>query len=270
MLEVPAHPRFPAISFGSRAEFDAYVRAAGSELDSLFRYERRLATTEPVFYRPGTCAPCLRPAMFTVATAGGEALPGGRIVPNWREELVCDCEDRLCARFRATLHFLQSVVGISSWTRPLLFGPISPLERRLRALMPLTRVVANLTWMGRRFRLDGETASLHLALALDVVHLVPPLDAVLAEFRRVLVSRGQLVLTVPFRSASNATISRLDGQTGRGTRPVAMSDHEVHEFGWDLLPRLRAAGFRRARAHCYRSEELGYYGPFQMIFSAEA
>jgi SAM-dependent methyltransferase len=270
MPEGPAHPRFPAVSFVSRAEFDAYVRASGPELDALFRYERRLATTEPVFYRPGTCAPCLRPALFTVATAGGEVLPGGRRVPNWREEFVCDCADRLCARFRATLHFLQGVVGISSWTRLLLFGPGTPLDRRLRALMPLTRVMASPAWADGRFRLEADTASLHLALALDVLHLVPPLDAALAEFRRVLVGGGQLVFTVPFRAVSNETISRLDRPPGGGAPSAAMRNREVHEFGWDLLPRLRAAGFRRAWAHCYRSEELGYCGPFLMIFSAEA
>jgi SAM-dependent methyltransferase len=270
MSENRPHARFPAVSFVSHAEFENHLRAAATELDALYRYERRLATREPVIHTSGTCAPCLRATHYTAATAGGEVLPDGRAVPNWRDQFICDCADRLNARCRATLHFLQSVVGVSPWTRLLLFGPERKLNARLRHLMPLTREVPRLTVAGGRYRLDAETASAHVVLALDALQAIPPLDAALAEFRRVLARGGQFVFTVPFHYRAAGTRSRLDHlPTNDGLLPAACH-HDVHDFGWDVLRRLRDAGFRRPAAHAYRSEELGYIGPFSMIFSAEA
>jgi hypothetical protein len=42
----------------------------------------------------------------------------------------------------------------------------------------------------------------------------------------------------------------------------------VHQIGWDILDRLKQAGFSDAAAHTYWSHELGYLGPMNMIFSA--
>jgi hypothetical protein len=45
---------------------------------------------------------------------------------------------------------------------------------------------------------------------------------------------------------------------------------DVHDIGWDILRRLRAVGFTQAFANVYWSRELGYLGPFNLIFSALA
>ena len=265
-----SHVRFPGISFASREEFDAYRNNADDELGAQYRADRELATTAPSLTRGGTCAPCLRPAVFTSFTQGGDVLTDGRTVPNLREQFVCDCDDRLNARFRATLHFLESVVGISRLTRLLLFGPSTALDRRLRAVMPRTDRVPRLLPDRGGHRLPQQSESAHVAVALDVLHCVPPLDAALAEIRRVLVRGGQFVFTVPFRFSSASTRSHLADLPRREGQLPSECGHEVHELGWDLMDRLRAAGFRRCAAHAYRSEELGYLGTLTMLFSAEA
>ena len=241
-------------------------------MDARYLYERSLAVTGETILRDGTCAPCLRPARFTARTAGGEALADGRLVPNWREELTCDCEDRLNNRNRAMLHFLAAVAGLRTWSRVLLFGPPGPADRRIAAMAggiarsaPRPRRAAGDAGAGHR--LAAADAAFHLAVSSDYLHRVPPLEPALGELRRVLVPGGQLVFTVPFRALAARTVTRLDGLPRVAGRLPTEAGGEVHELGWDILDLLRAAGFTDARAHIYWSDELGYLGPFNMIVS---
>jgi SAM-dependent methyltransferase len=168
------------------------------------------------------------------------------------------------------LHFLQSVTRISPRTHLIAFGPPSLLHRRCVALMPMTRLVTQLAIDEGSYRLRAPTGEADVVIAAEVLHTIPPLDEALAEIRRVLGPGGQFVFTVPFRLFSQATESRLDDLPRSGGHLPVECGHHVHEIGWDLIDRLRAAGFRRPTAHCYRSEELGYLGLFDMIFSADA
>ena len=266
MIVTALAPRFPAVSFASRAEFDEHRRVTSDNLDARYLYEQDLATDAPELVMSGTCAPCLRPTRYTSNTVSGMPLPDGRMVPNWREELACDCEDRMNARFRATLHFCESVTGLLPSTRVLAFGPASPLSRRLGAMSRLAGCT-RLTRFEGAPRLDLPDASVHLAVCSDYLNHVPPVGAALAELRRVLVRGGQLVFTVPFHLGMAETVSRHASDAG-GLR--LEEEDPVHDFGWDLLDRLREAGFSPALAYAYWSEELGYLGPFNMIFAATA
>ena len=62
---------------------------------------------------------------------------------------------------------------------------------------------------------------------------------------------------------------RFEGQGGCRLWPAEAAD-EVHEPGWDLLDRLRDAGFTDASVHSTRFDEPGYPGTGNMIFSAAA
>jgi SAM-dependent methyltransferase len=263
-------PRFPADSFRSKAEFDNYLAETREWFDALYRQQLGRATNELEIASHGTCGPCMRPSTFVSDVVGGEKLEDGRVVPNWREQAKCDCADQLSARLRATLHFLQSVTGVSQRTKLLVFGPPSMLDRRCERVMPTTRFVSQLSIDDGIYRLPEPTGSASVVVALDVLHTVPPLDEALSEIHRVLGSGGQLVFTVPFRLFTERTVSHLTTlPRTNGLLPVERA-HEVHELGWDILDRLRAAGFRQSTAHSYRSEELGYFGLFNMIFSANA
>jgi SAM-dependent methyltransferase len=258
-----SHVGFPAVAFASHAEFVAYCTASRSLLDARYTHERSLALAPGEHVRPGTCAPCLRQTRFSLSTEHGEKLPNGRVVPNWREQLLCDCADRLTNRQRALLHFVESTIGAPSWSRVLALGRLSAAERRLCQRLGTPIFVPRLPSL----RLDLPDASCQLAVTLDYIHQIRPLAAMLAEIRRVLAPGGALVFTVPFRWDRMQTRSHVD-PLAVAAGPVE-SPREVHEIGWDILDLLRAAGFARNRVHSYWSEELGYLGPFNTLFSAE-
>jgi SAM-dependent methyltransferase len=121
---------------------------------------------------------------------------------------------------------------------------------------------------GAAFGLDAPDNSAHIVVSLDYVHRVPPLKSALAEIHRALVPGGHFVFTVPFRVNSEATSSFISHLPLVGGLLPAEFGAEVHEIGWDILESLRKAGFASATAHLYWSEELGYLGPFNFIFSA--
>ena len=267
--------RFPSVSFVSLAEFEEYLRDAQSRLDARQAYERGLASAEEEILRDGTCAPCLRRARFTARTAGGEALEDGRLVPNWRDQLICDCEDRLSNRNRALLHFLTSEAGLRPWSRVLLFGPPSPLDRRIAAAAASLVSVPRLRFAhagggAQGYRLDAGNAAVHLAVSADYLQRVPPLVEALAELRRVLVPGGSFVFTAPFRWRAARSVARLADLPRLAGRLPTEAGGEVQALGWDIIDLLRGAGFRTARACTYWSDELGYLGAGNMIFLAVA
>ncbi len=260
------HAGFPGENMLSQAEFEQFCQQNQELLKRRFLHEQRLVPEvgsdgPAVILREGTCAPCLRVANYTTAApAGGE--------PNWREAQQCDCTDRLGNRARAALHFLESVVGLADWSRVLLFGPPDVLDRRLAHGRPGFARQARLVANGSSFRLDSASAAFHAVVCWDQLHKVPPLAVALNEIRRVLAPGGSFVFTIPFRYRSAKTLSYLDRvRLADGSLP-AEAEAEVHEIGWDILEMLRHAGFSRSLAHHYWSEELGYLGPFNMLFSA--
>jgi SAM-dependent methyltransferase len=272
MQDSRLHAPFPGKAFVSYAEFDDHCRDMQDRLDSQYLYQQGLGIAEPVLIREGTCAPCLRACRFTAATAGGEVLEDGRVVPNWREQQVCDCDDHLGNRRRALLHFLETMAGMRSWTRVLAFGGADPLERRIAAVArELATIRRMLPGFGATLqRLDAADASFDLVLSSDYLHLVPPLERALSEVRRVLVPGGQFVFTVPFRYRAEKTVSRTGYLRRTGGRLPPEFGGEVHEIGWDVLGLLRGGGFSDARAWIYWSDELGYLGTFNTIFVASA
>ena len=269
MLASNPHVRFPATSFVSQAEFVAYRREAQDRLDARHLHEAAEITRDDVLVRGGTCALCLRRAIFASPTAGWERLPDGRRVPDWSEALVCDCADGLSNRARAVVHFAESIAVLRPWTRLLLFGPPHASHRRLVAMAGATTTLGAFQpdAEGRALRLPEADGAFHLAVVVETLHRVPPLDAALAELCRVLAPGGSLAFTAPFRHNAARTVSRADLRRADG-RPLALVREAAHELGWDLLDRLRAAGFAHAAAHCYWSGELGYLGAFNMIFHA--
>jgi len=255
------HVRFPGESFISQAEFDQFCQEQHDLLAARFAHEQRLVPESGPVVREGTCAPCLRVTRFTTPVDPADG-------PNWREAQQCDCADRLGNRARAALHYLESVAGLADWSRVLLFGPPDVLDRRLAAERPGFVRQPRLIQQDGAWRVDAPDARFQAVISWDHLHHVPPLAEALAEFRRVLAPGGSLVFTVPLRYRAGRTESHLElARTPKGGL-VAERSEEVHEIGWDILDMLRKAGFVAARAHHYWSEELGYLGPFNLLFSA--
>jgi SAM-dependent methyltransferase len=276
MKHSPRSVRFPSVAFASREEFEAYRQANRPVIDGRYLHETSLASADPLVVRSGTCAPCLRPAVFTSSTLNGEAQGDGRVMPNWRDHQLCDCEDRLPQSARALLHFAEAGQSLHDWTRLLLFGRSGPADRRLAAMAQRATSVARLRRAGfddelrARYRIDAADGYFHTVVSTDYLQHVPPLPAALAEVRRVLVPGGRFIFTVPFRIMSAETetvIHRLPLRNG--ALPVEIDD-DAHQFGWDILDHLHEAGFEDPLVHTYWSDELGYLGSFKTILTAIA
>ncbi len=278
--------RFPGESFLSQAEFDTHRRDQQPTIDARFVHEAAIGREAAAMLetnpgtagltRAGTCAPCLRPARFATPLP---ADPAAEAAIDWREGQFCDCADRLGNRARAVLHFMEAQGGLASWSRIASFGPPGLIDRKLAAsrdqhgsftrLARLVRAQAGEA-SSNGWRLDAPDGAFHIAVSWDHLTFVPPLDEALAELRRILAPGGQLVFTLPLRYRAHATVSRLGHVPRQGGLLPAEFRGEIHEVGWDILERLRAAGFSRALAHQYWSDELGYLGPFNLLLSASA
>lgn len=263
--------RFPSVAIGSHEEFEAYRQSNRSQLDARYLHEVGLASEEAVVERPGSCAVCLRATTYTSSTADGDKLPDGRVMPNWREEQSCDCQDRLTQRGRALLHFALATQGLQSWTRMLLFGRPTAFDDRfgshVRSVTKVSRMyLAGPTDDGdHSYRIPADDGAFHAIVSSDSLQHVPPLAAVLTEMHRVLTPGGRLIFTIPFHFSRRETVSRMP-ITGQPL-PADVND-DVHAIGWDIIDRLYDVGFDDAQAHTYWSDELGYLGSFKTIFMA--
>ncbi len=267
MAATDLHVRFPAVSLLSQAEFALRRRAVQDRLDARHLHESSLPTGAATLLLHGTCALCLRRTEFASETGSWERMADGRRVPRWDGALACDCRDALPKQARAIVHFAESEAMLRPWTRLLLFGPPDASHRRLAALAGHTVTVPALRADGGGLGPEAAPAAFQLAVAVDCLHRTPPLDAAFAAFRRALAPGGSLLFTVPFRHDAARTVTRPD-LGSHGVRLATMLREPVHEIGWDVLDRLRAAGFAHAAAHWYWSAELGYLGAFSMIFHA--
>ena len=251
-------PKFPAVRFTSQKEFQDFLGTEQDRLDARYEYEQSKGTREARIVQNGTCAPCLRPAVFTSGMQGGERLKDGRHVPNWRETMHCDCRDQLNNRQRALLHFVQAM-GVLPWARLLLFGAPEATDIRLAAM------VSEIATM-RPFLAAKAIDDIHIAVSYDYLQHVPPLNSVLAGLCAMLVEGGSFIFSVPFHH--NAASSELMSLASFAGHMPGEIRERSHKFGWDLLAMLREAGFRDAAAYLYWSEELGYLGPVNFIFRA--
>jgi len=246
------------LALPSHAQFREFLEREQSELDARYEYETSLATREKRITQHGTCAPCLRAARFTSDSAGGEALRDGRMVPNWRESMVCDCREGLSNRQRALLHFAQAT-GILPWTRLLLVGPPAQSDLRLAAGVAEVKTMRPIGSL-------GAAGGFHMAVSQDYLQHVPELDAAFADVCGRLLGGGRFIFSVPFHChAASSELIDLGAFAGQ-IPPEARG--RSHRLGWDMLDMLRQAGFREAAAYLYWSEELGYLGAWNFMFRA--
>jgi SAM-dependent methyltransferase len=262
--------RLPAIRLASFEEFRRFVEADGRMLDDRYRREQSLGTKAALVELGGTCGVCTRVTCFKSHTAHGDTTPDGRRVPHWREQQECGCEFRLISRRRALLQRALPWCDAGGWCRAAILGPEADLAGFL-ASVGVNAVVwpcAQPVPSGSAFGLPSAAELYSLVLSADHLHCVPDLDAAFRELARVLMPGGQLLFTIPFIATSAATVSDFTRVPLRGRKMPMLMAEPVHQIGWDVLDRLSAAGFSTCAAYCYWSEELGYLGPYNMVFEA--
>jgi SAM-dependent methyltransferase len=255
MLESGLYLPLPAAGFVSLAEYIAYSDRMRGELDVQGNAEYRLIEGHATLRHEATCAPCLRRAVLTSQVRSGR-------LPDWPQEQICDCEDRLDGRSRTLLHAAASLGGLRSWSRLLLFGPSLPVHRRLRAMAGDTVVLPDLPATPRLPEPDG---AFHVIVAADCLHRVADLAGILAELRRTAAPGGSLLATVPFRYTAPVTASGRRRHAVSGLAPT-----ELHAIGWDVLPMLLAAGWGHAEVLRIWSREFGYLGAHNYLIRAVA
>jgi SAM-dependent methyltransferase len=278
----------------SRSSFGALLQSLEGELKRRHEIEASLAEQLEAFVLDGYCAVCARSTRFWVDRLYGFPAAGSRWpAPNWRERMVCEhCQ--LNNRMRAALHYLLAFGRPNRRDPVYITEQVTPLFKVLKRLLPNavgseylghdipsgtpnSQGVRNETLTALSFR----NASFRFLLSFDVIEHVSDADAAIAECRRVLQPGGWLVFTVPFDFESQSTLKRAsvnaDGSISHHVTPEYHGDPlnaagilSFYTFGWDLMERLNAHGFKASKAFVYWSEKLGYLGGHQILFSAQA
>jgi SAM-dependent methyltransferase len=277
----------------SQQQFRDHLRDLAPELERRNALERQLASGEENFFLPGRCAVCAKATRFWVDRSYGFPSQGAdtRPSPNWRERVCCEhCQ--LNNRMRAAIHYLLAFGGAFELDCVYVTEQVTPLFKVLKGRMPNSvgseylpetiprgsttpEGVRNETLTDLTF---GSGSFRHL-LTFDVLEHVPDTDRALSECARVLRPGGSIEFTVPFDLGSATTLKRAsvrrNGSIEHHLAPEYHGDPlnkagilSFYTFGWDLLRRVESHGFEKARAFIYWSQELGYYGGYQVLFTA--
>jgi len=224
----------------------------------------------------GECFVCAESVNFAVAPPG----PDGRI--NWRETLTCPgCG--LINRWRSCIHLFEAVCEPTGRDRIYLTERLSPVYRTLAKRYPrligseyvpharpgeLVELHAEQVRNEDVTRLSFGDRTLDAVLCFDVLEHVPDYRRALREFHRVLVSGGQLVLSVPFSYQQQTVVRAVVGDRGavqhllppcfHGDPLAAGGVLSYYDFGFDLVDELTRAGFTESFLVCYRSARWAY------------
>lgn len=243
----------------------------------------RKAEGQP-FTVPGYSFTANRPVLFRADFTDGAV--------NWRESLVCPVTG-MNNRHRAALamftaiarpghrvYFLEQVTPVYRWVKRKVPDISLTGSEYLGDTIPAGTYIdgirhEDVTWL--RFG----TASFDIVVSLDVLEHVPHVPEALQEKARVLNPGGRLLMTVPFHTNRNETVTRSvpDDHSGlvRHIRPPIYHGNPVnphagslvyHEFGWSLLDMIRDAGFSDVVVRSYWSMKYGHLGCPQLMFIA--
>ena len=184
---------------------------------------------------------------------------------NYRETIVFE---GLNARHRASLKALADCLGglKAGLVQLYLAEAVTPLAKRLKKIFPKLQTSEydpdGALW-SQRVRhediqhLSFKDSAFDVVMTNDVLEHIPDLDRALRETRRVVKPGGWHISTHPFRFMSEASEVRarlVDGAVDHILEPEYHGDPVNPEGGvlvfetpgWDILDRLKAAGFDQA------------------------
>lgn len=215
----------------------------------------------------------------------------GKIVPNFRERLVCS-ECGLNNRLRAAHHLLKNIYPSFRNKRIYITEAITPLytalKRKIRLLVgseyfPRKDKKVFVPYVGREVinedltNLSFRDYEFDVVMSLEVLEHIPDYKKALAEMFRVLKMGGYLILTVPFvanleRSIVRAKINKngiehllpaeYHGDPAGGSNCLCF-----YHFGWDIFDDLRTVGFNDVGAYSCASVEFGYLGDGIILYA---
>jgi SAM-dependent methyltransferase len=252
--------------------------------------ERGLLSGEEAFRVPGYCYVCRKPSQLLVDYTYAVEIDGLRI-PNWREGLICDgCG--LNNRLRASLHLFDGYCAPEKSDAIYITEQTTPMYRWLVGRYPNvigSEYLADKVPPGEKdgngirneslTRLSFPNEHFDHVLSFDVLEHIPDVVRALRECQRCLKPGGNLLFSVPFLANARETLTRARvTETGELEHLLPPEYHGdplttdgclcFYHFGWDLMLKLREAGFSSACALLYWSRELGYLGGEQVMFLA--
>jgi SAM-dependent methyltransferase len=213
----------------------------------------------------------------------------GTRIPNWRERLVCPgCDMNNRQRLMATL-IQQFAAERSSAPTMYLMEQVTPMYEWVRSVHGST--VVGSEYLGPEYK-GGQRAhgirhedvmslsyadeSFDLIVSNDVMEHIPDPSKALGECFRVLKAGGEVLATIPFDPVTHTTTvrARLADAGIEHVLPPQYHGNPLsfdgslvfHDFGWDLLELVRAAGFAPAVCEVYSAEEFGHGGPGLLVF----
>ena len=242
---------------------EPYRRYVNSLRDLQRAAERHLSGLESTL---GYCVPCGEIQPFKVANGPryGEAI-------NLREGLVCS--RGLSNRNRLLAAACMASTAEPTTARAALLERLTPLYAALKARFPLllgseylgpsaspgeTRMVHGQEVRHESLeRLSYLSESFDLLVHADVLEHVPSLEGALSECFRVLRATGTCIFTCPFFASRSdvyrRAIRHADGSIEHLVDPEYHGDPlnpagvlAYFHFGWELLEKIRGAGFTTA------------------------
>lgn len=256
--------------------------------------EFALITETTSFSSRGYCFVCGKKSTFQTDFLYSDPhhIVDGKPIPNWRERLLCTA-CKLNNRVRGSIQFLEQKLKARPNDSIYVTEQLTPLYTQLNN--NYSRLIGS-EYLGEQIpfgvtdetsgvrnesitKLTFETDFFDYILSFDVFEHVPEYSMALAECYRCLKKDGNLLFTVPFNkfSQSNLVRARIDkkGDIEHILEPEYHGDPTNNEgclcfyhFGWEMLDQLRDIGFKQVQAHFFWSEELGYLGGEQILFSA--
>jgi Methyltransferase domain len=282
----------PMVEIRGFEEYQRYRAAMAAEHRRREAVERSLIDFEAErFTVHGYCAMCERAVGFNVSFAYSYQRDAeGRPLPNWREQLQCECG--FGNRMRAAAQIIRQEIRPRPDARIYVTERVTRLYEWLKGRYP---GLVGSEYLGTRVplgaALDGirnedltaltfDDQSFDLILSFDVMEHVPDSERALRECFRCLKAGGSLMFSAPFRLDSPENIIRARVRSDGSIEHLLPPEyHEnpvnpaqgalcLRDFGWQVLEQMRAVGFSDPRALVYWSRELGYLGGDQILLVA--
>lgn len=286
-------PHLPVLRAESQAEYIRKKSVLAGVESTRRAVESALVPLHDPFRVSGYCVVCGRQDEFVVSSMYSPGtFSDGRPIPNWREHLNCSCG--LTNRLRATLHIMQQHVPpgradqiyLTEQATPLFnwfaenydnvtgseyFGPENSGGETVRGYRH--EDIQNLSFPDKSF---------DLIISLEVLEHVPFPDLAFGQLRRCLRDGGTALITAPFKDTDpHDEIRARINEAGEIEHLMSPEYHGnpvdpqggalcFRYFGWDVLDRLKAAGFSRAEVLFYWSRRFGYLGNTNSIILAYA
>lgn len=216
-----------------------------------------------------------------------------RAIPNWRDRHICTgC--RLNSRIRCSIHFLEEYLKADTDDAIFLNEQTTLLYSHLKSKYP--RLLGS-EYLGRSIpfgEVDARTGvrneslanlsfddeSFRCILSFDVFEHIPEYLLAFKECLRCLKEGGTLFFSVPFNCHGEEKLVRAKVDDHGKVKHILPPEYHgdpmttngclcFYHFGWELLDQLRQIGFSSASGHILWSDQLGYLGDNQILFTAQ-